>query len=142
MQIIFPYVLAIDEIVKGNRVRQILVRAAVSSGTLLAFTSGRARGHLFRDASNGQETVVLSSRKHLPTGHRRVVLAEIDSTADSVDASGGSWLVHPALNSGAAAVRETAIRHVLASWLGAFNYVEEDRSEEHTSELQSLAYLV
>jgi superfamily II DNA or RNA helicase len=122
----FPSVLALDEERSGNRIRQIAERTPRAEGTLAPYTRDRIRGHLFQ--SDGEETLVIPKRGvRLPESLVRVVEASVPTGGDTADLRRGVWLRHPAQN-GAGRFFEHAreVEQVLASWAGAFSYLEED----------------
>jgi superfamily II DNA or RNA helicase len=128
MLISLPDILGIDEFSHGNRIRQVAKRFVLVEGTLATFTRGKLRGLLFRPAAQDNEVLVVPHRKHISSGDQRVVCAAGASRTTS-DLRAGIWLRHPLLKSGNVDY-ESEIREVVQSWMGAFSYIEEDKSRD------------
>lgn len=131
MLITFPNVLAIDEVVAGNPIRQIGERRLQLEGVLANFTRGRLRGFLFQPATQGQQVLVLHNARHAPAGHAKVLEAVLDPAAEAADASEGRWVRHPLVDNRPVTIDYAQeIQAVLRSWSGAFSYGQEDTQRQ------------
>ncbi|HNP31327.1 MAG TPA: DEAD/DEAH box helicase family protein [Nitrospirales bacterium] len=111
----------------GNPIRQIAELRIDREGSLPTFTRERMRGFLFRPADGNDEILIVSNKKQIPDGYPRIIQAAVNVEGEYVDISSGLWLKHPLLHSHSDMMdREREIRHVLASWVGAFSYIQED----------------
>ncbi len=127
MLIIFPNVLAVDESIAKNPIRQIGERGLCREGALARFAHGRLRGFLFQPTGGGEEVLIIPRSKQIPEGHVRVIKATVNATGGTANLSGGLWLRHPLYNRHAGAMdHQQEIHQVLESWEAAFSYVQED----------------
>jgi superfamily II DNA or RNA helicase len=126
MRILLPNVLAIDEEIAGNSIRQLAERDLTLDGDLATLSRGRSQGLLFQPEAPGDEIIVVPNLRMVSTDDRRVVLVPQPSRNDP-DLRSGRWLKHP--------LRKTTpidypreIQLVYDSWANAFSYLEEDRA--------------
>ena len=92
MLVTFPAVLAINEVVAGNPIKQIGERQVQAEGVLATFSRGRLQGLLFQPISQGHPVLVLPTARRIPDGHSRVLEAVVDPAAEVADASDGRTL--------------------------------------------------
>lgn len=126
MLVTFPSVLGLDEIRAGNRVRQLVEGPLETEGTLSPFVRNRLRGHLFRAAEDGRETLVVPTAKQLPENHARIIVAAVPNANGRLDLRNGAWVKHPLAQDAAAFDHEREMKATLDSWAGAFSYAQED----------------
>lgn len=127
MLVTLPNVLAVDQSIARNAIRQIGERGLRREGELPPFTRGRLQGFLFHPRGGTEEVLIIPKTKQIPDGHVRIIQATVTVVAGAADLSEGFWVRHPLLSHRADAInREREIQEVLASWEGAFSYVQED----------------
>jgi superfamily II DNA or RNA helicase len=129
MLIIFPSVLALDEVHAGNQIRQIREGPREVEGLLTPFARDRLKGHLFRAADDGAETLILPTARQIPDNRARVVLATIANPNGAIDLQHAAWAKHPSSDGAGGFGHEREIVATLDSWRGAFSYVQEDSAE-------------
>jgi superfamily II DNA or RNA helicase len=126
MPVIFPNLYGIDAEEADNPIQQIVELKHAVEGNLVAFTSGRVSGYLFRPGEP-DEVLILPNAKQVRDGYQRILIATPDPNEQSNDLSKGKWRKHPLLPAENAEIDYTAIiSEVRASWNGAFSFVEED----------------
>lgn len=131
MVIKLPSILAVNESIVGNSIQQIAESGCEREGSLPTFTRGRIIGFLFRPAEGNDEILIISKTKQIPDGYPRIIQATVNAERASVDISDGLWLKHPLINSSSdMRDREREIQQVLASWVSAFSYVQEDPEQD------------
>jgi hypothetical protein len=120
MDVILPHVFAVRDRAARNPILQISQRAQRKSGNLAVYSRASLRAHLFQPDDGSPEVLIVSRRHALAKTYPMVVVGIVEP-GDVVDLSRGEWLNHPAKTAGA-----MSNEHVLASWRGAFSYIEED----------------
>ncbi|MDR4484114.1 MAG: DEAD/DEAH box helicase family protein [Nitrospirales bacterium] len=131
MVIKLPSILAVNESIVGNTIQQIAESGCEREGSLPTFTRGRIIGFLFRPAEDNDEILIISKTKQIPDGYPRIIQATVNAERASVDISDGLWVKHPLINSSSdMRDREREIQQVLASWVSAFSYVQEDPEQD------------
>ncbi len=133
MLITFPNVLVLDESRADNPIQQIGERGLRLDGRLATFTRRSLQGFLFQPIGGGEAVLIIPKTKQIPDGYMRIVQATVDAMASASDLSDGLWLRHPLLNRHVDAIdHEREIQQILASWVGAFSYVQEDPTRNIT----------
>jgi superfamily II DNA or RNA helicase len=130
VQIQFPLVLGVNEKIHGNRIQQVVERERQVEGSLIPFTSGRIRGHLFRSTNDTYEALLLSRGSRIPDGHERVIEASGDLHNSSVDLRSAKWLRHPRLGENGAERRSRLLEAIVNSWDEAFAFKTEDAEKQ------------
>jgi superfamily II DNA or RNA helicase len=130
VELVLPRVFSIDERTAANNLVQRLVSGpAQRRGRITTFTRGNLRGFLFDPADESARILIIPpNTRQLPDVdlHPYVLGATLDTARPVVDVSMGKWLRHPLFSTPAATAANETIEQVLASWDGAFSYVEED----------------
>jgi superfamily II DNA or RNA helicase len=129
MKIVFPRVLAVDEVRARNRIRQIAMGAVELEGTLSQFTRDRLTGVLFRSAADGSETLIVPSPKPVQTSIERILKGTLPGDAGTGDLTEATWLKHPAQAIGRVFDYERSLNEVRESWTGCFSYIQEATAE-------------
>ncbi len=128
MRLRLPRVLSVDVPVGKDRVQQLESPSIEVEGNLATYHSGVVRGWLFQSPAMLQILIVPSITRTPPLGWSHVVACDVDNPGDVVDISGGSWLAAPlqTLHAVEGDLNEQ-IEAVLASWVGAFRFAQENR---------------
>lgn len=127
LSIHLPRVLAVDESMAGNEIRQVVELGARRDGTLEPYSHRRLRGFIFSPVG-GADILLIPKTSRIPEGHDRVIRATVDPDVGVADLGDAVWLRHPLLpRPGETVDYAAAINRVLESWVGAFSYVLENR---------------
>ena len=121
-----PCVLALDQTIARNRIRQFAERQSRAEGNLRNYVHGRYEGVLFQ-AGDGTETVIAPKGKRIPDALLRVVQGAAPLDTATLDLSESVWLKHPVTIAAAGRPFDYPGEYqaVLDSWRGAFSYQEE-----------------
>ena len=124
MIITLPRVLAIDELVNRNPVRQIGLGARPIDATITPYTRGKLKAHLLQEVGTAEEILIVPDEKRVSVQDQRVILRRAEGTIPA-DLEAEQWARHP-LHRKAPIDFGAVARGVAASWEGAFSYVRED----------------
>lgn len=125
-----PWVLAVDDSVKRNAIRQVAANTVSRTGTLTKISTEGVHGWLFKPSAGGETILIVPPKTRIakvPHDYVRIVVANVaDAGADVIDLTGGAWLRHPQMAGDQLRSEPQLHAKVLESWKGAFSYVVED----------------
>ncbi len=127
MLVNFPNILAINELYKGNLIRQVAKRSAQLEGSLETFRRGKLEGLFFRPSVQGDGVLIVTHGKQQLSNEDRCVVFMRDASLTTSDLRAGTWIRHPLLRSSIVDY-ESEIRKVVQSWSDAFSYIGEDKA--------------
>jgi superfamily II DNA or RNA helicase len=128
MPIILPRIYAVDEERLRNPIRQIALREQPGEGILVRYSRGRFRGHIIQ-LSTGDEILVASDARRLPSDTRHALQANIDEASRELTSSAAKWLRHPLYRQNEQRDRSELVAEVRSSWRRAFKYITEDEAK-------------
>ncbi|MGQ7908739.1 DEAD/DEAH box helicase [Burkholderia sp. BC1] len=133
MKVRLPRVYAVNKKVEKSWIRQVACLELETEAAIVRFVTQGTEGFEVSAGSFSTPVWVLRDAPHnMPALSEAAVLKCSATLTDEglLDASGGSWLLHPLQPAAAAANYEANAKNAIASWRGAFKYVLEDRSAD------------
>jgi superfamily II DNA or RNA helicase len=128
IEITLPALFAINSVINGNTVQQVIQPIQPIQADKASFTSGRIKGEILipKNTDDAEHIFLVSKGRDIPVTYSKIIFAPNtqSSEAGKLDLSSNVWLKHPLLKEPDNHVEH--LTNILKSWKNGFVFIEED----------------